>query len=70
MKVIAKPGTHNSGASCNIAQIVENEVSTSSDLVETLVSLSSCMDEEQPNIVLPQSKMEELMTEVRTVFGK
>tara|TARA_Y100001934_G_C11915821_1_gene568824 strand:- start:270 stop:614 length:345 start_codon:yes stop_codon:yes gene_type:complete len=68
-KVIAKPGIHNSGASCNITQQTESELSDSIDLVETLVSLSSCMDSDtDPTIVLPEAKMEELMTEVRTTF--
>ena len=42
-----------------------------SHLVETLVSLSACMDDtETPNIVLPEPKVEELLAEVRTAFKK
>ena len=39
------------------------------DVVETLVRLSSCMDD-KPNIVLPEPKMEELIEEVRTAYDK
>ena len=40
------------------------------DLVETLVSLSSCMDETEDDakMILPEPKMEELMKEVRTAY--
>ena len=52
----------------NLNQVVCTDADTI-DVVETLVSLSSCMDDE-PNIVLPEPKMEELMQEVRTAFDK
>ena len=69
---IANPGTHNKGVSVNVTQQVETDASDSIDLVETLVSLSSCFDEEDASTMvlpeLPEQKLEELMTEVRTTF--
>ena len=67
-KVICEPGKVNSGLVGSLRQ-VNCKDSDRIDVVETLVSLSSCMDDE-PNIVLPEPKMEELIEEVRTAFDK
>ena len=67
-KVICDPGKINSGLICDVSQMVCRDTDTI-DVVETLVSLSGCMDDE-PNIVLPEPKVEELMSEVRTAFNK
>ena len=60
---IANPGTHNKGVSCNVTQQVDNEVPDSIDLVETLVSLSSCFDKDDATAMvlpeLPEQKLEE-----------
>lgn len=70
-KIICDPGKINSGCSCNVHELVCNSDADSIDLVETLVSLSACMDDtETPNIVLPEPKVEELLAEVRTAFKK
>jgi tetrahydromethanopterin S-methyltransferase subunit G len=69
-KIICDPGKINSGVIGDVNQLCYKETD-SIDLVETLVSLSACMDDtETPNIVLPEPKLEELMTEVRTAFKK
>ena len=69
-KVICEPGKINSGVIGDVNQLCYKETD-SIDLVETLVSLSACMDDtETPNIVLPEPKLEELMTEVRTALKK
>ena len=68
-RVMCDPGRTNSGITSNVNQYVGTADSDSIDLVETLVSLSSCMDDDDfPSIVLPEPKLEELMTEVRTTF--
>jgi len=72
--VMIDPGKTNKGMSGTVSTIdsVLTEPTGSIDLIETLVSLSSCMDdEEEPSLVLPElpeQKLEELMTEVRTAF--
>ena len=69
-KILCEPGKINSGVVASL-KTVDPDITDSIDLVETLVSLSSCMDDtETPNIVLPEPKLEELMTEVRTAFNK
>tara|TARA_B100000676_G_C17694701_1_gene638169 strand:- start:76 stop:420 length:345 start_codon:yes stop_codon:yes gene_type:complete len=68
-RIMCDPGKTNNGISCNVNQLAELKNSGSIDLVETLVSLSSGMDDdEHPSIVLPDHKLEELMTEVHTTF--
>jgi hypothetical protein len=70
-RVMCDPGKTNKGISCNVTQqVVCHDNNESLDIVETLVSLSSCMDDDQPNIVLPEPKIEELMSEVRRTFSK
>ena len=70
-KIICDPGKINSGCSCNVHELVCNSDADSIDLVETLVSLSACMDDsETPNIVLPEPKIEELMSQVRRTFNQ
>jgi len=65
------PGKTNHGITSDVTQVVYDNKHDSIDIVETLVSLSACMDDtETPNIVLPEPKLEELMTEVRTAFSK
>ena len=67
-KVICDPGKVNSGVVGDVQQVCYKNAD-SIDIVETLVSLSNCMDDdESPNIVLPEPKIEELMDEVRTTF--
>lgn len=67
-KIICDPGKVNSGVVGDVNQVCYKNTD-SIDIVETLVSLSSCMDDtESPNIVLPEPKIEELMDEVRTTF--
>jgi hypothetical protein len=66
-QTISDPGRTNHGLTGNVNRVVEQPDETS-QVVETLVSLSSYMNEEEPNIVLPDNKLEELMTEVRTAF--
>tara|TARA_B100001057_G_scaffold168729_1_gene169449 strand:+ start:1162 stop:1503 length:342 start_codon:yes stop_codon:yes gene_type:complete len=67
-KIICDPGKVNSGVVGDVNQVCYKNTD-SIDIVETLVSLSSCMDDdESPNIVLPEPKIEELMNEVRTAF--
>ncbi|RPG64927.1 MAG: hypothetical protein CBC02_008380 [Flavobacteriaceae bacterium TMED42] len=68
-KIICDPGKINSGVIGDVNQVCCNNTD-SIDLVETLVSLSACMDDtETPNIVLPEPKVNELMKEVRTAFN-
>ena len=70
------PGRTNNGMTGTVSTIdsVDENTATQSeagtiDLIETLVSLSSCMDdEEESTMVLPEPKLEELMHEVRTAF--
>jgi len=65
-KIICDPGKINSGVIGDVNQVC-HKTTDSVDLVETLVSLSACMDDtETPNIVLPEPKVNELMKEVRT----
>jgi len=69
-RVMHNPGKMNSGVSCDVTRLVEHPDETS-HVVETLVGLSNCMaEDDEPNIVLPDHKLEELMAEVRTVFNK
>ena len=70
-KVICEVGKVNSGVCCSINKTDCENDNDSIDLVETLVSLSKCMDEdEEPTMVLPEPKVEELLAEVRTAFQK
>ena len=67
-KVICDPGKVNSGVVGDVQQVCYKNTD-SIDIVETLVSLSNCIDDdESPNIVLPEPKIEELMDEVRVAF--
>jgi hypothetical protein len=64
------PGKTNHGMSCNVNQVYTEFDSETIDIVETLVSLSEAMDSDEPNILLPEPKVDELMAEVRTTFNK
>ena len=66
-KIICDPGKINSGVVGDVNQVCHKNTD-SIDLVETLVSLSSCMNDDEPSIVLPDHNVEELMNEVRTAF--
>lgn len=65
-KIICDPGKINSGCVGSIKNVSFNANDNTIDLVETLVSLSSCMDEDEPSMILPEPKLEELMSEVRS----
>jgi hypothetical protein len=68
-RIMCDPGKTNNGISCDVNQSTEYTTSDSIDVVETLVSLSKLMDDEdESTIILPEPKLEELMTEVRTAF--
>ena len=71
-RVMRDPGKTNKGVSCSVTQCTEPEVSDSIDLVDTLVSLSSQLDNDELSDVpqLSDHKLEELMVEVRTAFKK
>jgi hypothetical protein len=67
-RIMCNPGKTNSGVSCDVNQSIALS-EESSCVVETLVSLSNYMDDEdESTMVLPEPKLEELMTEVRTAF--
>ena len=66
-KIICDPGKINSGVIGDVNQVCYKNTD-SIDIVETLVSLSSCMNDDEPSIVLPEPKLEELMDEVHTTF--
>tara|TARA_Y100000287_G_scaffold161700_1_gene141285 strand:+ start:656 stop:1000 length:345 start_codon:yes stop_codon:yes gene_type:complete len=68
-KILCEPGKINSGVVASL-KTVDPDITDSIDLVETLVSLSSCMDETEDDakMILPEPKMEELMKEVRTAY--
>ena len=63
-------GKTNYGMSCNVNQVSTEFNSASIDIVETLVSLSKLMDDSEPSIILPDSKVNELTSEVNTAFDK
>jgi len=68
-RTMCDPGKTNKGITSNVTQAVYTDNNESTDIVETLVSLSNCIDDdESPNIVLPEPKIEELMDEVRVAF--
>lgn len=64
------PGKTNHGISCNVNQVTDCFDDVSVDVVETLVSLNKLMDDDEPSIVLPEPKVDELMQEVNNSFGK
>ena len=63
-------GKTNHGMSCNVNQVSTEFDSETIDIVETLVNLSEAMDPDEPNILLSEPKVDELMAEVRTTFNK
>ena len=63
-------GKTNKGVSCNVNQVTDCFDSSSVDIVETLVSLSKFMDDNEPSILLSDSKVNELTSEVNTAFDK
>lgn len=70
-KIICDPGKINSGVCGNVNAVYDFSENSKIDLVETLVSLSSCMDtdeDDDPRLILPEPKVEELMGEVRKAF--
>ena len=63
------PGRTNKGLHGTVTQHEISHPADSIELVETLVSLSRSMDDdEEPRLVLPDTKMEELVTQVRSAF--
>ena len=63
-------GKTNKGVSCNINQVTDCFDSEKINVVETLASLSKLIDDNEPSIVLPEPKIEELVEEVKTSFNK
>jgi hypothetical protein len=70
-KIICEPGKINSGVSGNVKVVYDSSENSDINLIETLVSLSSCMDadeDDDPRLILPEPKVEELIGEVRKAF--
>lgn len=67
---LCDPGKTNHGLTCN----VKTEISKTREpqiYIEELAELHDLVDEKvEPKIVLPNSKVEELLQEVRTTFNK
>lgn len=67
-KVICEVGKVNSGVVADVTKC-EVKIPNEIDVVETLVSLSSCMeDDDDSKMILPEHRVDELMDEVRTAF--
>lgn len=64
------PGKTNYGMSCDVNRVTDCVDSGTIDVVETLVSLSKLMDDDEPSTRLSEPKVEELVKEVNNSFGK